>query len=344
MPTAPGHCAAGLVLQTWTEMHIGVGQSPGVVDLPVRRDPLTGWPVAPGTALRGVLRGATRDRHRGGAEPQVPTLARAEADGTPAVAGLFGPGRRKASDHAGAVSVGDGALLCWPVRALPGGFALLTCRAVVDRVNRARKIGGLSALPMPPRVKRAEAACLDNRFTVSSPDKTVSSPDKIVLEEFIYTRVTLEDFAAWARDFTEALALPEPVEKERLVCLHDLEFTHFAAHALPVRTHNALDYRTKNVQHGKLYQEESVPPEAVFFSLAGARAGRMPLGSTETRPAPGEVLAAWRAAIMGEDAIRILQFGGNASTGQGVCALRWLDVLNADGTEPPQAPATPEGN
>ena len=44
-----------LTLYTRTPLHVGSGTSVDVVDLPIMRERITGFPVIPSTSLKGVL-------------------------------------------------------------------------------------------------------------------------------------------------------------------------------------------------------------------------------------------------------------------------------------------------
>lgn len=51
-----------LYLFTRTPLHVGAGASVGAIDQPIIRERHTGFPILPGTSLKGVLRDtATRD-------------------------------------------------------------------------------------------------------------------------------------------------------------------------------------------------------------------------------------------------------------------------------------------
>lgn len=43
-------------IQTITNLHIGSGEGLGVIDMPVQRERITGYPVIPSSSLKGVLR------------------------------------------------------------------------------------------------------------------------------------------------------------------------------------------------------------------------------------------------------------------------------------------------
>ncbi|MBN2887102.1 MAG: type III-B CRISPR module RAMP protein Cmr4, partial [Chromatiaceae bacterium] len=83
-----------------TAIHAGAGQNAGVIDLPIQREAHTAWPVVFGSAVKGALRALAEER-------QAPWLK-----------AVFGPETNNASEHAGALLVGDARLLLLPVRSL----------------------------------------------------------------------------------------------------------------------------------------------------------------------------------------------------------------------------------
>jgi CRISPR-associated protein Cmr4 len=51
-----------LTFYTRTPLHVGSGTSVDVVDLPIMRERITGFPVIPSTSLKGVLREEARQQ------------------------------------------------------------------------------------------------------------------------------------------------------------------------------------------------------------------------------------------------------------------------------------------
>ena len=96
------HALLGLTAET--SLHAGTGRSTGVIDLPIMRESHTGWPCVYGSAVKGALRGL------------------AHSSQSTAIHDIFGPDTQNASDHAGALAVGDARLLLLPVRSLSSHF------------------------------------------------------------------------------------------------------------------------------------------------------------------------------------------------------------------------------
>lgn len=87
-----------------TSLHPGTEQSTGVVDLPVARESVTGYPVIVGSSLKGALRDMVRQKEKGSGSDKI------EKE-------IFGE-----NNNSGIVSVTDARLLLLPVRSLTGHF------------------------------------------------------------------------------------------------------------------------------------------------------------------------------------------------------------------------------
>ncbi len=123
--------AALLFLHALSPLHAGTGQGIGAIDLPIAREKATNIPYLPGSSLKGVLRDRASDWHKD-------TLF-----------AVFGPDTESASEHAGAVQVGDAKLLLLPVRSLCGVFALVTSPYLLERFRREAGMVGLQVPGVP---------------------------------------------------------------------------------------------------------------------------------------------------------------------------------------------------
>jgi CRISPR-associated protein Cmr4 len=282
-----------LFVHAQTPLHPGSGTALGVVDLPVQRERHTQWPLIPGTSLKGVLRDAAR---RDGDEE--------------AIADAFGPDKN-ADKHAGAIAFTDARLLAFPVRSLRGVFAWVTCPSVLDRFNRDVALANVQGVAIPSRPLDHQALC-----PKGSP--VCLDGNSLVLEEF--------EFAV-AGDGTELadqlarLALPASDHataesmRERLVVLSDNDFTHFARHATEVVARIGLNPQTKTVSPRALFYQEFLPTETMFYSVVIANASRSGRGHSAS-----QMLSYLRRITP-----RILQVGGDETTGKGLCALHYAN-------------------
>jgi len=317
--------AAVLFLHAQTSLHPGSGTALGVVDLPVQRERHTQWPLIPGSALKGILRDACREKAKrqfqDDSDDTPPAKRRtrrqkANEDDAELVA-AFGPGRisGEASTHAGAISVCDARILAFPVRSLKGVFAWVTCPAVLGRLARDLGLARQAGLPSVPEFapdEREQAAC-----PKSSPLLLQDGGnERLVLEEFEFRRVADADlWAAWLAQRAVADPFTQNRLRTHLVVLQDNEFTHFVRHATEVVARIGLDYEKKTVKNGALFYQEFLPPETLFYSLVFAADSRC-----ENYKATAGDLLKYVGDRLQE--VPVLQIGGDETTGKGLCAVR----------------------
>jgi CRISPR-associated protein Cmr4 len=314
--------AALLGLHAQTALHPGAGTALGVVDLPVQRERHTHWPTIPGSALKGVLRDACRERFKDqyDDDPEGKPERRTRRDKAnqedKRLHAAFGPHTDSASESAGALSVTDARLLAFPVRSLRGVFAWVTCPAVLERLRRDLGLH-LKAESIGWEVPSVER----NRILVPNDDcPCLVERTHVVLEEFPFQReaLTCGPIAAWVADnvlpTSPACAATRARFVKSFLVLSNDDFTHFARYATEVVARVGLDYDTKTVRDGALFYEEFLPPETVFYSIVLAHAAR-------TRAADG-LDAAAIVGVLEETLPPIIQVGANETTGKGYCATR----------------------
>jgi CRISPR-associated protein Cmr4 len=139
---------------------------------------------------------------------------------------------------------------------------------------------------------------------------------KLVLEEFEFTCV--QDAEGVAKSLAEravADAFTRQQLGKHLVVLQDDDFTHFVRHATEVVARVGLDYERKTVKKGALFYQEFLPPETIFYAVVLASASRYESHPIKADKVLGYLDQQIRAA-------RILQIGGDQTTGKGLCAVK----------------------
>lgn len=303
-----------LFIHALTGLHPGSGTALGTVDLPVQRERHTGWPVIPGSSLKGVLRDECR--RAVAATSHGGDLAKANSD-DPHLTAVFGPARVEESDtaHAGALSVSDARILAFPVRSLVGIFAWATCPAVLVRLRRDLSYvsEGSGAVPASeswtdgiPVVGQGRVAC--------AADSPLLIGKQMVLEEFEFVRDDQADatsIAEWVagqlRDELTGARL-----RKALVVLHDDDFQHFVAHATEVVARVGLDYERKTVRPGALFYEEFLPPETLFYSV---------LAADDSRRGGNLISDADVLDFLENHVPPFVQIGADETIGRGICAV-----------------------
>lgn len=225
-------------IQTITNLHIGSGEGLGVIDMPVQRERITGYPVIPSSSLKGVL----RSKYNKANEKMIFGNKNDEKDPD-----------EKDQVEAGGLCFFDGRLLFYPVRSLKGTYLLITCPAVLNRFARDAKAVE-KEISMPSFALSSGQIITDNKECLISP----SEEKKVVLEEFPFAK-TDGDLSGLKKLF--------PALGDKIAVLSDDDFSYFAKNASEVYARIAIEKETKIVKDGALFYQEFVPAETVFYSM-----------------------------------------------------------------------------
>ena len=285
-----------LIVHARSPLHAGTGQATAAVDLPIARDRATGFPLLPGSSIKGALRARARDCLKND------------------YIKIFGPETANASDHAGAIAVSDARLLLMPVRSVAGTFAWVTSPYLLSAFAREARLAGWTSLWKTPTVSSSERALVSSDTLLGV---QMGTNKKVVLEEFDLDR---EDGAA-----TEVANLLAPLVfkddewqrmlKRRLCIVHDDTMSFLAQHATEVVTRVSIDADTGTAKKGQLWTEENLPAESVLVSLVE----EVPTASTNPAKRGG-----WLDLIQKEVFGSPVQLGGKATVGRGRCALHFV--------------------
>lgn len=280
------------ILGLWAEtsLHPGAGGSIEGVDLPIQREGHSGWPCVFGSAMKGALRSKAEDK-----------LGKDNLS----IAYVFGPDSSSdnASEHAGALLVGDARLLLLPVRSLTSHFKWVTCPALLSRLQRDAKRLDI-ALDFPIPKPSAKLVSLSAKVEATN----------LFLEEY---RLSTEqtDMAALINILHKLSSIEQEQLVEQLVIVHDDMFSYLSRYATPVAAHIAIDNERKTVKKGALWYEETLPPETVFYSALSAQKGRV----KDNEIAAEAILQSITQDIFGPSPY--LQVGGNETVGMGWCKV-----------------------
>jgi CRISPR-associated protein Cmr4 len=230
-----------LYLFTRTPLHVGAGSSVGAIDQPVQRERHTGFPIIPGSSVKGVLRDHLK------------------ALGEETLSDLFGKGGPEDKVFtAGKISFGEARLLVFPVRSAKGAFALAASALALQRF--ARDAGRSTRVPSAP----GDMTCLaGNKLAIEK-----NGQKWVVLEEY---RFKVAD--PFPPDWEDVLTnlLSDAVLSGaggRFVLLSDGDLSHFAVNACQVNQHVRIndDTGTADSEGGGLFNEETVPSETLFYA------------------------------------------------------------------------------
>jgi len=290
---------AALFLYAESPVHMGTGQAFGLIDNPIARERHSEHPVFAGSGLKGAL------RHR---FTSLGTWPEGLLDR------LFGP--LSGELHAGAIALGDAQLVAFPVRSLRQGYVYATSAYALARAARLLKQLGIPDMPQLPD------APAPGNARIASP-ALLSGNDKLHLEAFEYTAApdaALGAVAAWLADNAlptgNAHAFFRDKLAQHLVLLSDEDFSWFAKNATVVEPHVRIDNATGAADGGGLFYTENLPPESLLLGS---------LMASNERSAKGDMAAeAVLGQIVGTIDGKILQVGGDATTGRGLVSARVL--------------------
>lgn len=286
-----------LTLFTRTPLHVGAGASVGAVDQPIIRERHTRFPVIPGSSLKGVLADLWPEQVQAKDKDEQP---RTDKSGKPIMiradipTELFGSDDEK-NQKAGSVAIGEAKLLLFPVRSARGCFAFVTSPICLERFKRDS--GCTLEVPSIPETM----TCL------AGSDVLFKEKSAVVLEEYRFTNQ--EEFpSVWAEKLAGLLS-EDPIlagSKKRFVLLADEDLTYFAVNACQVSQHVSIDSKTGTAAHGKLFNQEEVPSETLFYAPVTYLRDSKHLPDFESRV----------------NQETLVQFGGKGSTGIGYCSVK----------------------
>lgn len=301
-----------LTIYTRSPLHVGSGTSVDVVDLPIMRERITGFPIIPSTSLKGVLLQHAREKWGDPRSPDVPEPAKI----------LFGAadiieedGEKKQLSNAGCVQIMEAKILAFPVRSLAGCFAWLTCPTALERFQR--DTGRQVKIPNVEKDK-----------VVAGAELVVNG--QVVLEEYAMDlqanpSCSAEAVAASLKDLCDDPLWQTKLGK-RLAVLHDENFQHFVTTCTEVVARIAIDPATRTVKGaageggGALFNQENVPCETLFYSVLTILPPRRKDVPHDFDP------EAKLAELLPREDPPILQIGADETTGHGLCQTKRIEL------------------
>ncbi|MDT8407266.1 MAG: type III-B CRISPR module RAMP protein Cmr4 [Methylococcales bacterium] len=213
-------------------------------------------------------------------------------------------------------SFGDAQVVALPIRSVKGGYVYATCPQALARAQRLLALTGSQTSWPSLEVKQGDSL-------ITNP--ALLSNDKLHLEAFEYNAKISEPLAAIAADLADK-ALPEAEAyaffrdklKNDLVVLDDTNFAYFAKNAMLVEAHVRIDPETGTAKEGGLFYTENLPPESIMIA---------PLMASQTRGGKQETLDAEAVMTQIKTLLhtRLLQIGGDATTGRGLVVAHLVE-------------------
>ncbi len=254
-----------LSIFTRTPLHVGCGSSVGAVDQPVVRERHTGYPVIPGSALKGVLADLWLEPGKDVEEITFKgqkVLVRVKGRKAHSLFGDNDP-RKDAVASAGSLLVGEGKLLAFPVRSANKCWAWVTCPLVLSRFYRdVRKDNPFKICFEGEKVIAPEGLGVDATVVFEEYPLSLSSDQDATLA---HSKV-VADFKALAGDDVWKGNIAE-----HLAIVSNDVFAYFVQNACEIANHNRIGDVTGVVDEGALFSQENVPSEAMFYSVCNSK-------------------------------------------------------------------------
>lgn len=310
-----------LYLYTETPLHAGVGfVGDGPVDLPIQREPVTGYPMVRSSTLKGTLRASFR---AAAASEEVTALFGSEPpDGEETAPG---EAQEKVAEQMGALVIGDAQLLLFPVAALLDTFAWITSADILARFQREVQRRGVDLkAPVVPAPGEGSA-------WTPPQSRLVTEQGELVLEEFTFQARPHEAIGTIGTWFAKAIFPQDDAYaywrqrvRSNLVIVPEDAFRHFITTGTEVVQRIRIDPATGIAKAGALWSEEYVPAETIFYAMIGARAPMPALSALPALKAGQDVLALLQAKVGG-----YVSAGGGRNLDRGALRLRWAKEFTA---------------
>lgn len=299
-------------LHAITPLHVGVGQGVGFIDLPVMREKVTGWPLVPGSSVKGVL----ADFHK--ASKQEDRMADAKLK---AAFGISGDD----FSNSGSLVFTDARIVCLPVRSYYGTFAWITCPLALRRFVRDTADGEIEALlegltveEGTIRLPEADSDKLQSRLGGTGDGKPM-----VFLEELNFSVVSCSATTKLSDKISQWVFADKNwrvIFQQRFGIVPNETFDYLCETATEVNARIRISADLKVVEKGALWYEESLPAETILAGIV------------------------WCDRVYGDNGISAedlvseycsgelrLQIGGKATIGKGKVRCLFIDGGQSDG-------------
>lgn len=292
-----------LFIHALSPLHAGTGQGVGVIDLPIAREKATGIPYLPGSSVKGTLRDLCK-------APKATKEA------------VYGPETTNADEFAGAAQFADQRLLMLPIRSLAGTFAWVTSPYLLRRFFRDSNDAN-SGSPLQLTVPTIDdAKCVVIKPPDGSQTKCVlrlkvDNADRVVLEDLDLEPTEIGEATKWAQAIGGHIfddAEWKKMFEERFCILSDNVLTFLLNTATEITARIKLLDNAKTVQKGGLWYEEALPSETILYGMVLAT----PTGHHKNKG----VDEAQIFKEVGDSIEPVVQLGGKATVGRGLCRLK----------------------
>ncbi len=280
-----------LGLYSVTPVHAGSGAELSVIDLPIQREKHTGFPVIWGQSLKGVLR-RFYEKSDGSSNKEKTEI-------------IFGPSTETASEHAGAISVGDAKVLLFPVRSLKGVFAYVTCPMVLERLKRDLELVGKN-LDFDIGLSESKAIVSEN--------SSIIVDDNVVIEDIVLNVENVEKNGLSNIIETIKEISPTEIDENRVAIIPNDIFSDLVQMATEIVARVKISAEKGTVETGALWYEEYLPSDTLLYSVIAVGKPRKEIDGLSTDEDIIKELKTFDG--------KFIQIGGNETVGKGFVKLK----------------------
>ena len=314
-----------LQIKTLSSTRVGAGRGLGHIDLPVVRERATNFPYIPGSSIKGVV----SDYYNPGKMPQNPTDAEKRKHSLFNAA--FGKGGTDADSSAGAFVFTDARLLALPILSFYGTFALVTCPAILRRLQEDLKSFEHTVNWTIPDFPAPSANNPDNSNPIYvETNSTLKKDGNVFLLDVDFNANNTSPNQVHAADIASLSPAFDQERQKRCAIVSDDAFAFLCETGTEVSAHIRIEDETKIVAKGGLWYEETLPAETVLYGFVSC-------DKVYCKDITPEDLE--QAFLLENDdqnhlkPPKYLQFGGKASTGKGRCACVFNSLNQQEGGE-----------
>lgn len=319
-------------LHVVSPLHAGSGSEIGVIDLPIQRERHTGFPKIESSSLKGAIREVFEETREGDNDELIKIhkifgYDEDSAKTSPKVKAAFeakDSNEREKKEFAGAIGFSDARLLLFPVKAMKGVYAYITCLHALQTFKHDVELCQNPAVAFEvdlPDTKLFKPQN-DQSVCLAADQNAVAVEEHVLLEEYAF-QVNPAGADA-ASKVAAKLAKITGVEEltQKLVILADVDFRDFVEMSTEVITRTKIDNATGTVKDGHLFTEEFLPAESVLYSLVlGSAIFLKPedkAGLFETTPENSDDEAQLVIEYFTKNLSGYIQIGGDATIGKGI--------------------------
>lgn len=296
-----------------TKIHPGAGRSPGLVDLPVIKDPL-GYPFIPGSQVKGALKTMLAKKNKCIGDGKV----KCNNDKCRLICCLLGREVGEGEEGASAVQLFDLYPVFLPAPSAELGVVYVTSPALLSRASALLEVAGRNDLAHVFKELSSKPGESGSAATFNVPEGVVRIGATPV-RAFKINGLDEEKLGRLDGTLSELHPLYAALRPlERILVLPEAEASGIVSGLLHRVTRVRLSRETKTVERGALWTEEYIPWGTLFIGGIAATGFKNPYCSEADEP----VLNAFEKLVGGK--VFHLIVGGKESIGGGLLKLKLL--------------------